>query len=978
MMLITKKHKTIVASIVIFVSVYAGVGFYLLPLIVSKKLPDILHEQTGHQASLESLKLNPFSFELELQNFSLTDAENKPLLSFDRFVVNFNAWESLRHLAVVFDSIELSKPYIHLIREANGQFNFSHLVAKSKPDQEPSTPVSIPPITLHQLSIDNGEFNWLDVSQDPQQGANLKPINLKIAELTTEINTKGHFDLGFELASGGHLQWQGEFTLSPLASTGLLQIEQLNLATLSKEFFAKLLPATLTQGNLNVHTDYQVESIANKLELKLSKAEIDLDNLKLSEKNRMTDLISIPKLAIRDISLDLDKKKIKAHSLISSAALFNLALEADGRLNYQRLFAIKPAPPTQASSIPTPPATNAESTWQIGLEELVIDKYHVQLRDFSRTTPQTMQLTDMHLKLLNFSSPQAEKLPLEFDALFNKTGKLSLTGNLALSPFSAALVLNLSNVKLQAFQDYLDDYLRLDLVDGSFNTQGTINISSAQNLQLLFNGVANLNNLVTRDKINGQDFLKWTNLSLENIQYDLSQQVFSLDRLFLDHPYIRITVQKDRTTNLKQILSSKTATPSAVANSAKSDIADATPSPNINISKIQFNAGSSDFSDYSLILPFVTEMDELNGEINGYSSNQNKPLALTLKGKVYHLAPVNINGRYQLKNGDSNITLKFDHMPLPLITPYMADFAGYKIEKGQMSLDLQYKVQNGDLNAQNKIFIDQLTLGDQVDNPHATSLPLNLAIALLKDADGKINLDFPITGSLNDPSFSVGSLIIDVISNLITKLVSAPFHALGSLLDDEQDYSLVKFQPGSAEISASEMEKLDQLSKALINKPGLSLEIKGKAYLALDWPVIRSAALRDILKQMKSGELRDTGQTIRSEYINLTDPEYQRLLEKFFKEVFPQETEYSLLGKPQVKTQTDADFYQLAEQKIEEKLPVETERLNDLAISRSNAISKYLLEKAGIDLSRQYILSPELNSDTSAEIVSTLSLNVAH
>jgi hypothetical protein len=201
---------------------------------------------------------------------------------------------------------------------------------------------------------------------------------------------------------------------------------------------------------------------------------------------------------------------------------------------------------------------------------------------------------------------------------------------------------------------------------------------------------------------------------------------------------------------------------------------------------------------------------------------------------------------------------------------------------------------------------------------------------------------------------------------------------LGSLLDDEQDYSLVKFQPGSAEISASEMEKLDQLSKALINKPGLSLEIKGKAYLALDWPVIRSAALRDILKQMKSGELRDTGQTIRSEYINLTDPEYQRLLEKFFKEVFPQETEYSLLGKPQVKTQTDADFYQLAEQKIEEKLPVETERLNDLAISRSNAISKYLLEKAGIDLSRQYILSPELNSDTSAEIVSTLSLNVAH
>ncbi|MGD0958989.1 MAG: DUF748 domain-containing protein [Methylomonas sp.] len=988
-MQVTKKQKIAATVLVACIILYACLGFYLLPYLVVNKLPEILHEKTGQPAKLQAFKFNPFSFEMEMDDFSLAGGADKNLVSFDVFAVNFNAWDSLKHQAVVFDSVVLRKPVVNIKREADGRFNFSSMIPKS--DSEKSEPpkksASPTPLTLHHLEIDNGGVSWLDVSKGEPQIAALQPINLNITELTTAINVKGHFDLGFDLASGGHLQWQGELGLEPVSSSGHISLDQLNLSYIWKEFLQAKLPVAIPEGSLNVHTDYQANMVEGKLALLINKGEADINQLKITEKEKDTPLITIPSIAFHGINLDLDKKTLGVASLESKDVNINASLEADGRVNYQRLFVKDQADATQAAPTPEPAAApkpeagaGAEPAWRVNLDELALNNYQLQFTDQTRKKPQLFQLSGINFKLLKFSNQQTEKLPLEFSATLNKDGKLKVTGNIDLNPFNAALGLDVKNVGLIFLQDYLDDYLQLQLVDGAFNASGNLNISTANDFQLLFKGDADIANLLTRDKVYNKDFLKWSDLNLQQIDVDLAKQKYGLAKVVLDHPYLRVTIQKDRTTNFKDIFpTQKPAVKPAAKQSAKAKMADQPASgPIINIGKIELDAGYSDFSDYSLILPFVTEMDELNGEIDGFASNQDNPLKLQLKGKVYHMALVYIKGSYQLKSGDSNVALKFDHMPLPLITPYMADFAGYKIEKGQMALDLQYKINKGQLEAQNKIFIDQLTLGDQVENPHATSLPLKFAIALLKDADGKINLDFPVTGSLNDPQFSVGALIVDVLGNLIKKLVTSPFHALGGLLSDDQDYSTVKFPPGSAELQTSETEKLDQLSKALQSKPELTLDIKGKSNQNLDWPVIRSDALKDILKKMKSGELRDKGQTIRSEYIELTDDEYKRLLEKFFKEVYPQDIDYSLLGKPRIKAQPDADFYETAKKKLEDMLQPEPQRLNDLAVARASAISKYLLEKGHIDLNRQYILSTEIDNGNATDILSILSLNVAH
>jgi len=345
---------------------------------------------------------------------------------------------------------------------------------------------------------------------------------------------------------------------------------------------------------------------------------------------------------------------------------------------------------------------------------------------------------------------------------------------------------------------------------------------------------------------------------------------------------------------------------------------------------------------------------------------------------VHDLATVKIGGSYHLKSGDSDIALSFKHLPLPLVTPYMAEFAGYRIEKGQMALDLNYTIKGAELSAQNKIFIDQLVLGEKVENPKAVSLPLELGVALLKDSDGKINLDFPITGSLEDPKFSVGSLVADVLVNVVTKAVSSPFKAIASLFDSDDDLSTIVFAEGNGELSAEEAAKLDQIAQALLAKPELVLEIKGMAYEAQDWPVMRSDALADILKKMKSGELRDKGEIIRSEYIELSEAEYQRLLAKFYAEVFPQKIDHSLFGKPRIKNQPDADFYSIARQELEAIMQPDPQRLNELAVTRANHIAKHLVEHGKVDRGRIYILATELKQQASEEgISSRLSLNVA-
>ena len=976
-------------TLFVLVGIYAAAGFYLLPKLVVDKLPKFLTEMTGQPVKLSHVQFDPFQLTAAIQNFELSTNDAKPLLSFAELYVDVAVIESVKQHRVIVESVALRKPLADIKRHQDGRFNFSDLVDKlSQPKAESKVSESqessgSPAVLIHQLILEEGHVTWSDLSSGQVIQETILPLDFSIAELSTQPDASSKFNLRFALASGGNLDWQGDIDLTALKSQGQISLKGLTLNKVWQMFLQDAMPLEITDGLLALQANYTFSSNEKSgLAVVVNNANVDISKLALKAQNQPDTLILLPELSAHKIDFNLQNQQLTIGGVSGKDAQIKAWLQPDGQVNYQALFASKAG--TAANPVNDNQTTQPEKPWQVELHELALNNYQINFTDKSQSKPVDLVLSELHIGLRDYSNTDNRRLPLELTGRLNQAGRLSLKGETGLEPFSANWAVELKDIKLKTFQTYVDPFINLELADGDLNTQGHLQLKAADELGLIYQGDANIESLVTRDKVKNLDFVKWANLEFKQMVLDVAKQDYKLAKVVFDQPYFRFMIKKDGTNNVSDLLVAQADNkPKPVAKkqpekTKKASQADQTSDPKITIGKIEFQKGGSDFADYSLFLPFVVKINSLSGAVDGFSSYSDEALKLKLQGKVYDMATVDIKGQYQIKKGDSDIVLKFNNMPLPLITPYMADFAGYKIEKGKMALDLAYNVKQAQLTAQNKIVIEQLKLGEKVDNPKAVSLPLELGIALLKDADGKIDLDFPISGSLEDPQFSVGSLVADIFVNLITKAVSSPFKLLGSVFDGDADLSTVSFNAGSGELTPEESSKLDHLAKALEGKPDLVLEVKGIAYQSQDWPVMRFDALKDILKKMKSGELRDKGEKIRHEYLELSDDDYKRLLAKFYAEVFPEKIDRSLLGKPRIKDKPDGDFYELARVELESKMDPDPERLNDLAVNRANHIAKYLAEKSGVDRARIYILATELDTKNEQKgINALLSLNVA-
>jgi hypothetical protein len=311
-----------------------------------------------------------------------------------------------------------------------------------------------------------------------------------------------------------------------------------------------------------------------------------------------------------------------------------------------------------------------------------------------------------------------------------------------------------------------------------------------------------------------------------------------------------------------------------------------------------------------------------------------------------------------------------------MITPYMADFAGRKIEKGNMTLSLQYKIKDKQLEASNKLLIEHLVLGEEVENPDAVSLPLGLAIALLEDSDGNIVLDVPVTGDLDNPEFSVAALVFDALSNVISKIVASPFNAIASLLGDDVDISKVAFIAGKTDLGSQQKENLDALANALIERPALNLEIKGSAFSNQDWPPLQSEALTLQLTQLKIDELsKNSKKKILLEHTKLSDEEYKEQLATLFIAKFPSLAERSIFGNPKLIDSDTDDFYAVAKDKLSKLIPPNPQRLHKLAKARAGEIAKYLLTK-NIEIKRIFLLDVDTTTKEAPENLITATLNL--
>jgi hypothetical protein len=352
------------------------------------------------------------------------------------------------------------------------------------------------------------------------------------------------------------------------------------------------------------------------------------------------------------------------------------------------------------------------------------------------------------------------------------------------------------------------------------------------------------------------------------------------------------------------------------------------------------------FSDESIQPAVSTGIERLGGRITGLSSDPGASARVDLSGRVGAHAPLRISGRINPLAPSPTLDLRvaLKHWGLSPTSPYSARYVGYQLDRGALSLDLHYRVARQELDARNKLRVDQLNLGAASGSPDALKIPIKLALALLQDRHGIIDLDVPVSGRLDDPSFRLGKVIVQALVNLLTKAATSPFSALGGLLGiSADDLGWVAFEPGSSDFLSEEIRKLDALATGLQERPGLVLAIAGGVDRAADREALARSELERRIRERRLAELPADERAApgAAESVSLTPAERERILSALHAEAG------AAGGAPSEPTAgaeaaaTEASVAQL-EQRLLAGMAISDDQLRALGHERAEKVQAYL------------------------------------
>jgi hypothetical protein len=506
--------------------------------------------------------------------------------------------------------------------------------------------------------------------------------------------------------------------------------------------------------------------------------------------------------------------------------------DANGGVNLVQLAeppqpAATPVEPASAGAVqaPTTGESRIGAPWTVNVADLAVAALRVSLKDEFVKPTAAFTLAPVNLRLRGFSTAPGKTMDLDADLTLDSGGKLTLQGKGVPGERTFAGKIRLDALNLAAIQPYVGTYTQMTLLSGLLDS--SLDAEYAADAWRIA-GDIDCSRFHTIDNALREDFIKWERLSLGGIDYRSRPQSLRIATVGARSPYLRLIIAPDQTTNIGKVLTRPGSAPGPVQTVQGVTAPAGAPGPMpMSIGKVLVENGSANFADFWITPNYAVSLQQLGGSISGLSSKKDSRAALALKGKIDRYAPVEITGELNLLSASlyTDLRVKFEGVELTSVTPYSGRFAGYRIEKGKLSVDVRYRVEDRKLDAEQRFIVDQLTLGERVDSPDAVKLPLRLAVALLKDRNGVIDLGLPVTGSLDDPKFRLGPIIWKAFVNLLAGVATSPFKLLGGMFGGGEEVNLIDFDPGSAALDAAAGEKLASLGKALRERPQLALEV---------------------------------------------------------------------------------------------------------------------------------------------------------
>ena len=959
-------------AVLIAIALYSVLGFLILPGIGLRIINQQLANYATVPAKLDRLEFNPFSLELTLWGLRVGEP-GKEQVGFERLYTNLQAdslWTKALHLAAV----ELDKPKTELLFNKDGTLNLTQLFKLPASEPVPADPESKPfPLRIDNIKLAGGYLHFTDMRPSEPIEFLYDSMDLELKNLSTLPDDNADMTLVAAGPAGGRIDWTGTLSLVPITSTGKLKVTDGKMKVWWP-YVRDALPLALEDGVLNFSTDYTL-NLSKETEMVLSNATASIAPLKINAPDGRP-LVRLERLEVSDTSVDLAKQEVVVGKINSQNLETWAAREKDGQLDWQKLFASQPEKtPAKTAEVvtveaPKPAPVAPSKPWAVLLKDVDLRDYRVHLADKEPKTPVALDVGPLNVNLKNFDSLNRSPFTLNLDTGVGKQGKLTASGDVNLSPVSARLKVTTKDIDLRIAQAYIDPFIRLELRSGMLGSDLAVDLKSTEPLAFTVAGRAQVDQLHTLDTLKNRDFLKWQKLVLEDVKYQHGDSL-SLARVNLEKPYVRFMINDDRTTNIDDLLIPQP----AGSTTAKSTASKEKPL-GIHIGAIAINDGSANFADFSLTPNFQTAVQQLNGLIGTIDSRNPKPAPVNIAGKVDRYAPVTIKGSVNPFDpmASLDIATSFKRVELTTLTPYSGKFAGYRIRKGRLNLDLHYMITKGQLKAENKLVVEQLQLGEKVDSPDAVDLPIKLAIALLKDTDGKISIELPISGDLNNPQFSVMPIIWQTVRNLVLRAAQAPFKFIGGLINGggAEDLGTVSFAPGSSELSPEAQKALTTLAQALKERPALRLEIEGTAAQSSDGPLIAKDRLEREFQYTYYKILQRRGEKVPAKAGLLTVPESEKgpLLEGIYRTRLKQQppAEWKDLSRDERAAKMTAaliDFWSKSEV-----------LLRQLGQDRASSIKDYLVDKGGLADDRVYFIDATLGeAESDGRVISPLHLD---
>ncbi|SMG58683.1 protein of unknown function [Paraburkholderia susongensis] len=855
---------------------------------------------------------------------------------------------------------------------------------------------STPPIDLSikHFALNDGTVNVHDEAAARPFDTSLQNLAVTLNDFSTLASAPAHYTVSTGFKDGGSLAGEGTLGLAAKTASAKLDLKSLKLPPL-QPYLDTATAAQVLDGALSVTTNIDANWSKSPAAVTVADTQVDMQSLKLAARGDKTPLISLAQGNVVVKQVDLAARTADVTSVDATGLALDAQRLKDGSINLTSLAGPHEAE-KQRTAVHAAKKAQAEGpAWHYKIGELTLKDATANFTDNTTPQPVRLSIAPLQLKVQQISDDLSRPLPVDLQATLNKKGTLGVKGDVTATPLKLAVKVNANRLDAAAFEPYFGSKLNAVIASALLNANGDLAVTNEKALKANYRGDVALVDVRMLDKATSDPFAGWGSLALSNLKADYGEHGTSVDagRVTFSKFYGRVLLDAQGKLNLKDVVAHETgaaqsltrdksgaehveltpvAASEAVAASAPTaasaskaaappaTVTAATPpqSPvKLHFGQLVLQQGRVTYTDNFIRPNYTANLVDIQGTVGAFGTQSTTPAPVDVAAKLAANGPLSIRGTVNplIEKPALDLTATAHDIELTNLTPYSAKYAGYPITKGKLNVDLHYKLDNDQLSANNHLFIDQLTFGDHIDNDTATKLPVRLAISLLKNSRGEIDVNLPVSGSLSNPEFSIGGLIWHAVLNLLEKAVTAPFSLIANAFGgNSEELGYVEFDPGSATLSDADKQKLDTIVKALADKPSIRMDLIGRVDPKIDEPALRTQYVDRLVKQQKIKDTVGNGESVDPSAVTVDQKDYDKYLAKAYKSGDFKKPR-NFIGMTKTLPEDDMKGALAA------NAPIDDASLRQLAQQRAQSVQQYLDGK--IDSSRLFIVAPKLNAD---------------